>query len=173
MAFDADRVESFLASLPHDTDAAAGLARRHDDRIDDVSYGPGENHRIRHVLEPRHETFLNQEFARIAREHGVALALSHSSEWPYTEEITAGFVYVRLHGPGELYSSPYGEDRLRRWADRIVEWRDGGLPEDPDRITNRAPPRRKSRDVYVYFDNTAEGHAPREAQALTEMIRAR
>lgn len=173
MKFDADRVESFLSSLPHDTDAAIELAKRHDDRIEDVSYGPGENHRVRHVLEPRHETFLDPELARIARDHGVALAFSHSSEWPYLEEITAGFVYIRLHGPGELYSSPYGDERLRRWADRIVEWRDGGVPSDSDRISDAQPPTRKSRDVYVYFDNTAAGHAPKEAEALMEMIRSR
>lgn len=173
MRFEADRLESFLAALPHDTNAASELAQRHDDRIEDVSYGPGENHRIRHVLESRHETFLDPESARIARDHGVALAFSHSSEWPYLEEITAGFVYVRLHGPGEVYTSPYREGRLQRWAEKMVEWRDGGLPSNSERITDTKPPSRQSRDVYVYFDNTAEGHAPREANALTEMIRAR
>lgn len=171
MKFDVDRLESFLVALPHDTDAAAELARRHDDRIEDVSFGPGENHRVRHVLEPRHETFLDPELSRLAQDHGVALAFSHSSEWPYLEEITAGFVYVRLHGPEELYASAYGERRLERLAKRMVEWRDGGLPSDSERISDTNPPSRKSRDVYVYFDNTAAGHAPREAKALTEMIR--
>ena len=48
--------------------------------------------------------------------HGVALVLSHSERWPYAEDVTAGFVYVRLHGPGELYASPY--DRGAVAADR-------------------------------------------------------
>lgn len=172
MEFEADRIDGFLASLPHDTDSASELARRHDDRVGEVTYGSEDNHRMRHVLEFRHESFLDPALVGIARDHGVALALSQSSEWPHTEEVTAGFVYIRLHGPGELYSSPYGENRLQRWADRVLEWRDGGLPADSDRLTGRMPPRRKSRDVYVYFDNTAEAHAPREAKALTDMIRA-
>lgn len=173
MRFEADRVDYFLGSLPPDTDAAAEMAKDHDDRIQEVSYGPGENRRIRHVLEPRHETFLDPESAKIARAHGVALAFSHSSEWPYLEELTAGFAYVRLHGPGELYASAYGERRLQRLAEKMVEWRDGGLPSDSERISDTEPPERKSRDVYVYFDNTSAGHAPKEAEALMEMIASR
>jgi len=169
--FDEDRVEGFLAQLPHDTDAAAALARRHDDRIEDVAYGPGANHRLRHVLEIRHPSYLCEEMISLARRHGVALAFSHSAEWPYLEEITAGFVYLRLHGPGRLYGSPYGEEALRRWAARAEHWRNAVEPDDAERITNRKPPERKERDVYVYFDNDQGGHAPREAARLAELLR--
>lgn len=168
--FDADRVESFLGMLPKTTDSAARLARGHDDRVEEVSLGGDRNHRIRHALEFRHESFLQPEMARIARRHGVALVSSHSSEWPYVEEITAGFVYLRLHGPEDLYDSSYGEKRLKRWADRISAWQRGSQPTDPERISDLEPPRRKERDVYVYFDNTAGGQAPEEALRLREML---
>jgi uncharacterized protein YecE (DUF72 family) len=68
--------------------------------------------------------------ARLARHHNVAIALSHSSAWPYTEEITAGFVYVRLHGPRELYGSAYTEPELEDWAERISAWSRGSEPDD-------------------------------------------
>jgi uncharacterized protein YecE (DUF72 family) len=171
LRFDAARLDGFLGLLPHDTDAAVELAKRHDDRIEEVAFGCGDNHRIRHVVEVRHESWLCDETVSIVREHGTALAFSHSAAWPYTEEITAGFVYLRLHGPDDLYSGPYGDDALQRWARRVERWHRAGEPDDAARITDRDPPPRKTRDVYVYFDNDEGAHAPREASALGELVR--
>lgn len=170
--FDARRIEAFLSVLPHHTDHAVTLARQHDDRVTDVAYGPGTRHRVRHVLEVRHESYWCDELVRLARRHGVALAVSHAGEWPITEEVTAGFVYVRLHGTDPTYASPYGDDELDRWAARVRAWRDGHEPDDARRITDRRPPPRKGRDVYVYFDNDQGGHAPRDAARLRERVRA-
>jgi uncharacterized protein YecE (DUF72 family) len=118
----------------------------------------------------RHESWLVPELVRIARRHGVALVFSHSADWPYVEELTAGFAYLRLHGGEETYASRYGPRRLARWAERIRRWRAGGEPRDARRITDRVPPRRKARDVYVYFDNDREGHAPDDARELAERL---
>ncbi len=172
LRFDADRIDGFFRLLPHDTNAAVALAHRHDERVADVAFGPGTNHRIRHVFEVRHASYLCETMVLLARRHGVALAFSHSSAWPYIEEITAGFVYVRLHGPAELYTSPYGVPRLSRWRDRVMAWQAAGEPDDPVRVTERRPPERKSRDVYVYFDNDGHGHAPREAAQLCRLVEA-
>jgi len=172
LLFDAGTIDRFLEALPSDTSAAVEVAKGHDERVPDVSYGNGENHRIRHVLEFRHETFMTGQTARIARRHGVALCFSHARDWPYVEEISTGFVYVRLHGPGELYASSYGRDALDRWAQRVRTWQSGANPEDASRISSLDPPARKERDVYVYFDNTAEGHATEDARYLMERIRA-
>ena len=168
--FDEDRVEQFLSVLPHHTDDAVALARRHDDRVREVAYGPGTAHRIRHVLEVRHESYWCDAMARLARRHGVALVFSHAGDWPYTEEVTAGFVYLRLHGTDPTYASAYDDDALGWWADRIRAWRDGGQPSDAHRFTDRTPPRRRGRDVYVYFDNDQGGHAPRDAARLRALL---
>jgi uncharacterized protein YecE (DUF72 family) len=168
--FDAERVAGFLAALPHDTEAAAELARGHDERVEEASYGDGANHRLRHVLEVRHPSFHCDEMVAIARRHGVALAVSHARDWPSTEEVTAGFVYVRLHGPRELYASPYREDELRSWARRLERWRRAEQPDDADTITDRTPPRRRERDVYVYFNNDVSGHAPSNAARLRTLL---
>ncbi len=167
--FDPQVTEGFLRLLPHTTEAAAKLARRHDERVEGRSWtGVEENHRLRHVLEIRNTSFLTPEFVRIARRTGTALAFSHSGDWPYTEELTAGFVYLRLHGAPRTYASPYRT--LDRWAHALRQWRAGRQPGDAARITDRTPPRRKGRDVYVYFDNDAEGHAPRDAARLAEKL---
>lgn len=170
--FDAERLDRFLALLPKDTIEAAELARGHDNRVEDAAYGNGSRHRMRHVLEVRHQSFLNEEAVEILRSHGVALCFSHSAEWPYIEEITAGFVYLRLHGPRLLYASEYSEGELRVWAQRIEAWRGGGEPGDAARITEQEPPERRERDVYVYFDNTAHGYAPADAIRLTRLLDA-
>ena len=169
---DVDRLEAFLDLLPHHTEDARSLAGRHDDRIDDPAYGPDTAHRLRHVVEVRHESWLDADVVRVLRRHGVALACSHAATWPYVEEVTAGFVYVRLHGPEEVYGSAYGEDGLRHWADRVRTWHAAEEPADARRITDRVPPRRQERDVYVYFDNDMGGHAPREAVRMRELLDA-
>lgn len=168
---DPETLSSFLAALPRTTTEAAALAARHDGRVTHAVVTPDRHRRLRHVLEPRHESFFTVDAARLLRRHGVALAFS-DGDWPYTEEITAGFVYVRLHGPGPTYASAYGRDRLSGWATRIAAWHDGGEPADAHRCTELAPPRRTQRDVYVYFDNDVGGHAPRDASALRELLGA-
>lgn len=170
LRFDSARIEAFLAMLPRNTPAAVELARGHD-RLSEVAYGPGGKRRIRHVLEVRHTSFLCREMVAIARRHGAALAFSHSAAWPYVEEITAGFIYLRFHGPAQLYASRYGTDELRRWKARIAQWQQGVEPSDAIRITSRPSPARKSRDVYVYFDNDHRGFAPREAGCLQTLFR--
>jgi uncharacterized protein YecE (DUF72 family) len=65
---------------------------------------------------------------------------------------TADFMYVRLHGPRELYASGYSAGELDRWAERVEGWTAAG------------------QDVYVYFDNDAKVHAPFDAAALARRL---
>lgn len=169
--FDAERVDEFLGLLPRDTVAASRLARQHDDRVKGRNFTRAVGrHRIRHALEVRNPTFFTPELVRIVRRHGIALVISDSADWPMTEEITAGYVYIRLHGSEKTYFSRYDQRALTHWADRIDRWQGGGEPADARRITDLQPPRREGRDVYVYFDNTAHGNAPRDALRLAEML---
>lgn len=167
--FRPERVEAFFDYLPGDTEEAAEIARNHDERVKKPSFGPGGRRPMRHVLEVRHESFLTDELVDLARRHGVALAFSHSSAWPYIEEITSDFIYVRLHGPDRLYDSAYGEG-LGEWAKRMQAWAAGEAPADSHRITERDPPPAEDRDVYVYFDNDGHAYAPNEARTLMEMV---
>lgn len=170
--FDAGRIERFLALLPHDTEAAVGLARRHDAWMRSRAWlEPSTHRRLQHALELRHESFLCTEMIDLARHHGIALVFSHTAGvWPYTEEITSDFVYVRLHGPGRLYASDYDENARAYWAERIRTWRTGAQPDDAKTFSERAPPRRKRRDVWVFFDNTDKVHAPGNALAMARAL---
>ena len=97
----------------------------------------------------------------------MALVFADSAAWPYREDLTADFVYLRLHGSKELYASGYSDEALDHWAARIKLWVRGLQPNDARLIAPDTPPaRRAARDVYVYFDNDAKVRAPADARTL-------
>jgi uncharacterized protein YecE (DUF72 family) len=151
--FDRERLAGFLTLLPRDTRSAAELAADHDERVAQPYLAGEPNHRIRHVLEPRHPSFLQPDSIELLRRARVALAVSHAGRWPMFEETTASFTYVRLHGAPETYASGYSDEQLAAWARKIRAWSREG-------------------DVYVYFDNDARGHAPHDAERLTGRLDA-
>jgi uncharacterized protein YecE (DUF72 family) len=168
-----ERLEPFLASLPRTTKEAAKLARRHDERVKGRAYLRAAQDRVlRHALEVRHVSFATRELVELLRAQGVALVVADTAgRWPYLEDVTADFVYVRLHGDVELYRSGYTDAALERWAARVRAWRDGRkLPETKLLAPARRPQRR---DVYVYFDNDVKVHAPYDALSLAAKVEGR
>ena len=172
LAFNPERLDKFLGALPRDTAAAARLAKRHDERLNGRSWTrPGPRRPLQHCLEVRHPTFLVPEFFRLLRRHNVAFVFADTAgKWPYAEDLTADFVYIRLHGSEQLYVSGYRDAELDWWAARMQFWARGAQPADAKLVT--APPRRrpKIRDVFVYFDNDAKVHAPFDAARLRERV---
>jgi uncharacterized protein YecE (DUF72 family) len=171
--YDEARFDAFFAKLPRDTDAALALARRRDiarmkgrTALPELPKQP-----LRHAVEIRHDSFADASFIRLLRRHGIALVIADTAGlFPYAEDITADFVYLRLHGDTELYASGYSELALQRWAGRIGAWAAGGEPADAIKFSALPPRKRASRDVYCYFDNDAKVHAPFDAQALRAQV---
>jgi uncharacterized protein YecE (DUF72 family) len=170
--FDEALFDRFLGALPRDTDQAAALARQHDGHLKHgASVTPDRRRRLRHALEIRHESFACEAFIALLRRHRVALVVADTAgRWPYLEDVTADFVYLRLHGDEKLYTSGYSDEALERWAARIRAWSQGGEPPDAVRASTVAPRRRASRDVYCYFDNDAKVHAPFDAKSLMRKL---
>jgi len=172
MGFDAEKFETFFSLLPRDTLAAAALAKEHDGKMKAKSWTRADRKRpIRHAVEIRHPQFMCEEFIAMLRRHRIALVFADTPKWPYTEDITADFIYLRLHGDKELYASGYGDEALDRWAQRIRAWRQGRQPRDAKRISRKLPPKAKVRDVYAYFDNDIKVHAPFDAMSLAAKLR--
>jgi uncharacterized protein YecE (DUF72 family) len=90
--------------------------------------------------------------------------------YPVVEEPTADLMYLRLHGAERMYYGSYSDPTLDEWAHRIREWARGREPADPERITDRKPPRAARRDVFVYFDNDEKTRAPFDARRLLERL---
>jgi uncharacterized protein YecE (DUF72 family) len=169
--YDPDRLAAFFDLLPRSTVAAADLARRHDGKLKGEPHTETDADRpLRHALEVRHPSFEQAEFVALLREHDIALTVADSAgEWPHLEDATSDFVYVRLHGDEELYTSGYTEEALRDWSRKIKSWRDGRIPRNDHTVAPAAE--RRPRDVFVYFDNDVEAHAPQDALTLARLTR--
>lgn len=172
LRFDAAKVEHFLALLPHDTGQALAIARGHDDKMNERALLEIDAVRpLRHAVEVRHDSFRDPAFIALLRKYKVALVVADTAgKWPALDDVTADFVYIRLHGDQELYASGYEDDALARWAGRIRAWQAGGQPDDAQLASRMAPARRTSRDVYCYFDNDIKVRAPVDALRLMEML---
>ena len=170
--YDPQRVEHFLSLLPHDTHAALELARRREPHMKGRSRLAIDSHRpLRHAMEIRHQSFVDESFVALLRKYQVALVVADTAgKWPYREDVTSDFMYLRLHGEEELYASGYTEEALDRWAARIRAWSTGSEPADAERISSVAPSKHASRDIYCYFDNDIKVKAPFDAQRLIKKL---
>jgi uncharacterized protein YecE (DUF72 family) len=108
------------------------------------------NQSLRHALEVRHPSWINDRLLAILKEHNVAFCIADTAgRYPYHEAVTSDFVYIRLHGSEKLYASDYSEEELRVWAKKIKEW---------------------DKETYLYFDNDFGGYAVKNAQRLKEIL---
>lgn len=174
LAFDAERLADFIGWLPRDTAAALELAQSHDDRVARTGTWLVETptRPLRHAIEVRHASFVDPAFFALLRREGIGLVVADTAHrWPLLEDITADFVYVRLHGDEALYASGYGDTALADWARRIDAWRHGWQVDDARLASGVSPKRRPRRDVFCYFDNDIKVHAPFDAQRLADRLR--
>ncbi|SDH43614.1 Uncharacterized conserved protein YecE, DUF72 family [Leifsonia sp. 98AMF] len=153
LQFEAGEVDAFLGMLPRTTTEAAALARETTLKEDRTHLAAGEERPLRHAVEVRHASFDVPEFAALARAHGVAIVLADTAgRYPVIRDTTADFVYVRLHGDEELYTSGYTDESLDRWAAELSIHLAQG------------------RDVYAYFDNDVKVRAPYDAMGLRDRL---
>jgi len=170
--FEPDVVENFLRQLPKSVSEAVTAASAADRLTPEFPDGSaGSNKKLRHALEVRHHSFENPEFVELLRKYNVALVFADTAgKWPYIEDVTADFIYIRLHGEEEIYASGYEEPSLEFWKDRLSRWRQGRQPKDALTLTDLKP-ELLPRDIYVYFDNDRKVRAPVDAERLSQMVR--
>lgn len=147
LRFDAADVGTFLEALPHTLD---GLP-------------------LRHVLEVRHESFMDAAYVELARKHSIATVFAHTEEFPNFADVTADFVYARLRKAQTTQPTGYSKPDLRAWSERARLWAEGGAPSDLPYVTNAAPAR-KPRDVFIFFINGAKERAPAAAKHLLTLL---
>jgi uncharacterized protein YecE (DUF72 family) len=168
--FDAEKLEAFLKLLPHDTEAAAACAKRHDNKLKARAFARIDaKRRLRHAIEIRHESFRDKAFIGLLRQYDVALVCADTVEWPRLMDLTSDFVYCRLHGSQELYRSGYGDKALDSWASRVRAWSQG-KPMHDGCFAGTKRVKAMKRDVYLFFDNTDKLRAPRDAKALMKKL---
>lgn len=170
--YENELMENFFKLLPGDSIAAAKVGTQHDARI--RSEDGLEIHTkfpVRHAIEIRHKSFANAEFVDLLRRYKVALVCADTVEWPRLMDLTSDFVYCRLHGSEVLYANGYDDKSLDDWARRVTDWAQGAEPRDAERVIEADGPKRRARDVFVYFDNDLKVRAPVDAMALDVRVK--
>lgn len=142
------KLAAVLWQLPQGLHCDSSLLERFAARLDAWSS-------VRHALEFRDASWFSDEVAARLTAHRLACVQSHAADWPMWEAVTTDLVYVRLHGGIRTYRSAYASATLSRWAARVAQWAGEG------------------REVHLYFDNTAEGHAVANAMSLRTRLSAR
>ena len=106
----------------------------------------------RHCFEFRHESWFTPEMYELLRAHGVALVIGDHPERPFqSNELTAGWTFIRFHYGGRGRNGNYSERELEEWAERIDDWR--------SRV-----------EVYAYFNNDWHGYAVRNGLRLRKRL---
>jgi len=103
-------------------------------------------------FEFRHLSWFNNQIYNLLRRYNIALCWADTPKYPYEEEITADYLYLRLHGHEVLYASKYSRKQIKSYAEKIER-----LPK-------------KIKNVYVYFDNDFHGYALKNARELIKAI---
>ena len=171
-AFNAEKLQSFFDLLPRTQKEAAALASRHDERLKGRSWlEVGRDQPIRHAIEIRHASCECSEFITLLRKNRIALVVADTVEWPLMMDVTADFVYCRLHGSEQLYTSGYEADAIDTWARRVVAWSRGREVTDGKRVHPKPAQKRIAREVFVYFDNDAKVRAPFDAERLRARVK--
>lgn len=129
-AFDHDDIARFLALLPREADGVA----------------------LRHAIEPRHESFRDERFFALCREHDVAVVYGDDDEFPCIDADTAGFAYARLQRMSDTVETGYDGAALDGFAEQARRWSADG------------------RDAYVFLINGAKVRAPAAALALQQRL---
>jgi uncharacterized protein YecE (DUF72 family) len=105
------------------------------------------------VMEIRHDSWLQEDSLTLMAKYDIGFVISQSGGFfPYSELITAKNIYVRFHGPAELYASAYSDEMLKSYARKFKKWvKEGHV-------------------VWAYFNNDIHAHAVRDAQRLMQLL---
>ena len=133
-------------------------ARRKFDREDIAAFfrllpARHEGVALRHVIEPRHQSFRDEAFFKLCRDHDVAVVFGDDDEFPCIDADTASFAYARLQRMREDVPTGYDEAALDGFAARAKRWQGDG------------------RDAFVFMINGAKLRAPAAALALQDRLR--
>lgn len=114
-----------------------------------LSFLPKEH---RYTFEFRDESWFAAEVYEMLAEHNVSFCIYDLDGFLSPKEITADFVYIRLHGPDGPYRGKYSKKQLAGWACAFAGWA------------------HKVGEIYCYFDNDQAGFAVQNAMALNAML---
>ncbi|HEY0355953.1 MAG TPA: DUF72 domain-containing protein [Flavisolibacter sp.] len=105
------------------------------------------------VMEVRHHSWMSEESLELMKNYDIGFVISQSGTgFPYGELVTSKNIYVRFHGPGALYASPYPDKMLEYFANKFYGWL------------------KKGHEIWAFFNNDLHGYAPDDAKKLMMLM---
>jgi uncharacterized protein YecE (DUF72 family) len=130
-----------------------------------------DGHKLRHVMDVRHESFMDSAYLKLARKYKAATVFTDSDKFPSFADLTGDFVYARLMRSSEKAKTGYAPKALQAWTQRVQAWSQGGQPDDlPFVEAADSHHAAKARDVFLFFINGAKERAPAAACALLKRL---
>ncbi len=126
---------------------------------------------LKHVMEPRHESFRDPAFAQLCRDQNVGIVLADHEKYPMFADVTSDFVYMRLQQGSDDVATAYEDEPLTEWADRAATYAQGGVPGGLAMADPAFAPTKVKRDVFVYFIHEGKIRAPAAAMAFLDKTR--
>ena len=111
------------------------------------------NQRLKCAFEFRHKSWAEKKIYNLLEDSNSAWVIADSPSYPKVEKITADFIYIRMHGSKVLFGSNYSQEELKDLANKIKKWR------------------RKTKNIYIYFNNDAYGYAVQNAKFLSKLLK--
>jgi len=104
------------------------------------------------TFEFRNSSWWQPEVYRLLKQYNTAFCMYELGGVLSPKEITADFIYLRLHGPGNKYQGDYDHNTMSKWADLFTLWKS------------------KVKEIYCYFDNDQNAYAVKNALELLEIV---
>jgi len=127
--------------------------------------------KLRHVLEPRHASFLTPGFIALLRRFAIPAVYAEHASYPAVPDPVGDFVYARLQKGRDDIDTAYPPAEIDAWAARARTWAKGGAPKDLALVEPAKKAKAQPRDVFVYFIHEGKVRAPAAAMALIERLR--
>jgi uncharacterized protein YecE (DUF72 family) len=128
-----------------------------------------DGHRLRHVIEVRHDSFKAPAFIALLRKFGMAAVYTDHVTYPNIADVTADFVYARLQQGEDDVPTAYPPKQIGEWAARLKLWAQGKEPSDLPRVDTKA--KTAPRDVFAYVIHEGKIRAPAAAMALIDRLK--
>ena len=136
-----NRMGPILVQLP-------GSMKKNSERLEEwLNFMPG----FKFAFEFRNSTWFDEEIYQILRKYKAALVYSQSRDFTTELKCTAGFMYIRFHGPDKPYHSQYSDDQLKNEMEKIRLFL------------------HDCKDIYVFFNNTYKAYAAENARRWKEL----
>lgn len=169
--FNPQLLQDFFDLLPRTHKQAASYARQRDEWMAERSWlEVEEDLPLRYAIETRNKSFAVPEYISLLRKNNIAVVVADTEKWPRMMDVTADFVYCRLHGNEDIYPNGYDAEGIDRWARRVLAWSHGEEVIDGVRVHPEPGEKLAARDVFVYFDDDVKVRAPHDAVSLMRRI---